>query len=349
MTRELEFERPLLELERQIAELRRIAAGRDRLASVVRGSEVGPAGDDGHALEAEIAALEDRARTLRDEVFNGLGRWEIVQLSRHPARPYTLDYIQRIFTDFVELHGDRSFGDDGAIVGGLARFNGAPVMVLGHQKGRTTKENLRRNFGMPRPEGYRKAMRLMALAERFNRPIITLIDTPGAYPGVDAEARGQAQAIAESLEMMASIGVPVVSVVIGEGGSGGALAVGVANRVMMMEYGTYSVISPEACSSILFRDPSHAERAADALRLTAPDLQKLGVIDGVIGEPSGGAHRDVDAAAGSLAAVLKRQLAELSRLSPSELREQRYARFRKLGEFVRPGQPPETPRPGGEE
>jgi len=337
VSRELDFERPLLELERQIAELRRIAAGRDRLASVVAGSHVGPAAEpeeESSALGAEIEALEARAKNLRHEVFSALGRWEIVQLSRHAQRPYTLDYVHRIFTDFVELHGDRAFADDGALVTGLARFNGSPVVVIGHQKGRTTKQNLYRNFGMARPEGYRKAMRVMALAERFNRPIITLIDTPGAYPGVDAEARGQAQAIAESLELMASMGVPIISVVIGEGGSGGALAVGVANRVLMLEYSTYSVISPEGCASILFRDASHAERAADALRLTAPDLLELGVIDDVIKEPTGGAHRDQDTAAANLEAALKKHLSELVRLSPRKLREQRYDRFRALGEFV---------------
>ena len=245
-----------------------------------------------------------------------------------------LDYIGRITTEFTELHGDRAFADDGAIVGGLARFDGRPVMVIGHQKGRTTKENMQRNFGMARPEGYRKAMRLMSMAERFSMPVITLIDTPGAYPGIDAEERGQAQAIAESLEHMAHLGVPIVSVVIGEGGSGGALAIGVANRVLMLEYATYSVISPEACSSILFKDPSHAEKAADALRLTAADLIKLGVVDGVVPEPAGGAHRDHAVTAAALAEALRRCLDDLSSMSPDALRDDRFDRFRRLGEFT---------------
>ncbi|MFO0729225.1 MAG: acetyl-CoA carboxylase carboxyltransferase subunit alpha [Myxococcota bacterium] len=345
MSRELDFERPVLELERKIEELRRIAAGIDRLPSGVS-TEVDPAtlgldendsifptAPDQSNLDRQIARLEKRAKKLQEQVFQSLTRWQIVQLSRHPSRPYALDYIQRIFTDFTELHGDRAFADDGAIIGGLARFGTDPVLILGHQKGRSTKENMRRNFGMARPEGYRKAMRLMRLAERFQHPIITLIDTPGAYPGIDAEERGQAQAIAESLEHMAGLKVPVIAVVIGEGGSGGALAIGVANRVLMLEYSTYSVISPEACSSILFKDASHAERAADALKLSAPDLKGLGVIDDIVEEPVGGAHRDHDLAADRLKEALHRHLRELSQLSADELLRDRYQRFRKLGAF----------------
>jgi acetyl-CoA carboxylase carboxyl transferase subunit alpha len=282
-----------------------------------------PARADQSDLDRQIARLEKRARKLQEQVFHSLTRWQIVQLSRHPSRPYALDYVQRLFTDFTELHGDRAFADDGAIVAGIARFGTESVMILGHQKGRSTKENVRRNFGMARPEGYRKAMRLMRLAERFGLPIITLIDTPGAYPGIDAEERGQALAIAESLEQMAGLRVPVVAVVIGEGGSGGALAIGA----------TYSVISPEACSSILFKDASFAERAADALKLTAPDLQGLGVIDDIVAEPVGGAHRDHELAAARLREALTRHLRELSKLDAVQLTDDRYRRFRKLGAF----------------
>lgn len=337
MSRELDFERPILELERQISELRQIAAGRDHLANLVTPQEtadLGPGLQVAGELESQIQELEERVRKLQREVFGSLSRWQIVQLSRHPQRPYTLDYISEIFTDFIELHGDRGFSDDGAIVAGLARFVGDPIMVIGHQKGRTTKANLSRNFGMARPEGYRKAMRLMSMAERFSIPIITFIDTPGAYPGIDAEERGQAQAIAESLEHMAALKVPVIAVVIGEGGSGGALAIGVANRVLMFEYATYSVISPEACSSILFKDPSHAEKAADALKLTAPDLTKLKVIDSIIDEPAGGAHRNQKEAAKNLDSALRRNLTELGRLSGDELVDDRYERFRQLGVFL---------------
>lgn len=341
MSRELDFERPVLELERQIEELRRIAAGLDRIASTVSTEDDGAEaaslgtgdlpGTDAGSLDKEIARLEKRAKQLQEQVFDALSRWQIVQLSRHPNRPYTLDYVQRLCSEWNELHGDRSFGDDGAIVGGIARFETEPVMIIGHQKGRSTKENVRRNFGMARPEGYRKAMRLMRMAERFGMPIVTLIDTPGAYPGLDAEERGQAQAIAESLEAMAQLAVPVVAIVIGEGGSGGALAIGVANRVLMLEYATYSVISPEACSSILFKDPTHAERAADALRLTARDLLALGVIDEVIEEPVGGAHRDPEAAAAALGEAIRKNLMVLRRLDAEQLRADRYQRFRRLG------------------
>jgi acetyl-CoA carboxylase carboxyl transferase subunit alpha len=281
-------------------------------------------------------------------VYRSLTRWQVVQLSRHPQRPYALDYFQKSFTEFVELHGDRAFRDDGAIVGGLARLDSQPVMVIGNQKGRTTKENLDRNFGMARPEGYRKAVRLMRLADRFGLPIITLIDTPGAFPGIDAEERGQAQAIAEALEAMAALSVPVISVVIGEGGSGGALAIGVANRVLMLEYSTYSVISPEGCSSILFKDSSRAPMAADALKLTASDLASLEVIDEVIKEPLGGAHRDPDRAAERVKEALLFHLSPLKKLAPADLKEDRYRRFRRLGTFERREQESELGEPSDE-
>jgi acetyl-CoA carboxylase carboxyl transferase subunit alpha len=335
VARELDFERPVLELERQIEELRRLAAGRDRLTNMVSSIE-----EKGRSktrrpslnnLDQQIHELEQRASTLKQQIFSKLTRWQVVQVARHPERPYPLDYLQHAFTDFTELHGDRRFGDDPAIVGGLARLAGSPVMVIGHQKGRSTQENVKRNFGMPRPEGYRKALRLMYQAERFDLPIITLIDTPGAYPGIDAEERGQSQAIAESLEGMAALRVPVVAAIIGEGGSGGALAIGVANRIVMLEYSIYSVISPEGCASILFKDASYAERAADALRLTAPDLEQLGVIDEIVTEPLGGAHRDHVEAAKRLAAALGNQLKDLRRMSPEALKDDRYQRFRMLG------------------
>ncbi|HWV36956.1 MAG TPA: acetyl-CoA carboxylase carboxyltransferase subunit alpha [Vulgatibacter sp.] len=311
----LEFEKPLLELETKIEELRQLAA-------------------NGTSDFAEaLAKLDRKARKVQKEIFSDLSRWQIVQLSRHQARPYTLDYLKLMFTDFVELHGDRRFGEDPAIVGGFARFDGKPVMVIGHQKGRSTKENMQRNFGMPRPEGYRKAMRLMELAERFRRPIVSFIDTAGAYPGIGAEERGQAEAIAKNLEVMAGLTVPMVCTVIGEGGSGGALAVGVGNRVLMLEYGVYSVISPEACSSILYRDPTKAERAAEALRLTAKDLLGFGVIDEIVPEAPGGAHRDPGLTAKNLTAALRRHLGELEGMSAQQLVEDRYARFRALGVF----------------
>jgi acetyl-CoA carboxylase carboxyl transferase subunit alpha len=309
----LEFERPLLELEKKIHELKAIGAV---------------------DMSSEIGRLEKKARRLQEEIFSELSRWQVVQLSRHNARPYFTDYVAHLFTDFAELAGDRHFGEDPSIVGGFARFQGTPVMVLGHQKGRTTKENMVRNFGMPRPEGYRKARRLMELAARFQRPIFTFVDTPGAYPGLGAEERGQAEAIAVNLEVMAGLPVPVISTVIGEGGSGGALAIGVGNRVLMLEYSIYSVISPEGCASILFRDAKHADRAAEALKLTARDLLAMKVIDEVVPEPRGGAHRDPRAATASVGAALERHLAELSALSPSELVADRYEKFRALGPFL---------------
>ncbi|WP_373047918.1 acetyl-CoA carboxylase carboxyltransferase subunit alpha [Vulgatibacter sp.] len=311
----LEFEKPLLELERKIDELKQLSTG--------------GANDFGD----ELGKLERKAKKLQSEIFSDLSRWQVVQLSRHHGRPYTLDYVQHLFTDWVELHGDRRFAEDQAIVGGFARFDGEPVLVLGHQKGRSTKENMQRNFGMPRPEGYRKALRLMEMAERFNRPIFCFIDTPGAYPGIGAEERGQAEAIAYNLEIMAGLKVPVICTVIGEGGSGGALAIGVGNRVLMMEFSVYSVISPEACSSILYRDPTKAEKAAEALKLTAPDLAGFGIVDEVIAEAPGGAHRDPKLTAERLGNALRRHLGELKKLSPEQLVDDRYAKFRALGVF----------------
>jgi acetyl-CoA carboxylase carboxyl transferase subunit alpha len=351
MSRDLDFERPVLELEQKIEELRRLAAGRDRLAGVAASAPHEDEDDDPRArkssrskrpkkeeslldsaaLKKQIDALEDRARKLKEQIFSSLSRWQIVQIARHPQRPYTLDYIKHAFSDFVELKGDRHLSDDASIVGGFARLRGETVMVIGHQKGRTTNENLTRNFGMPRPEGYHKAMRLMRLADQFKKPIITLIDTPGAYPGIDAEERGQARAIAEALEGMAALGTPVVSVVIGEGGSGGALAIGVANRVLMLEYSIYSVISPEGCASILFKDASFAERAADALKLSANDLLELGVIDEIVKEGLGGAHRDHERTAQRVSDAIFRHLLELKKMSSEELRDDRYRRFRFIG------------------
>jgi acetyl-CoA carboxylase carboxyl transferase subunit alpha len=259
--------------------------------------------------------------------------WERVLLARHPKRPHALDYINRIFTDFMELHGDRAFADDPAVVGGFAFFEGRPLLVLGQQKGRDTKQKLHRNFGMPKPEGYRKALRLMNLAAKFRRPVITLLDTPGAYPGIDAEERGQAEAIAVNLREMARLRVPIISIVIGEGGSGGALGLGVGNRVYMMENSVYSVISPESCAAIVWRDAGKAELAAEALRLTAGDLQRLGLVDGIIPEPNGGAHEDPDAAAESMRAALRPALAELAKLTPEQMLTDRYEKFRRMGNF----------------
>jgi acetyl-CoA carboxylase carboxyl transferase subunit alpha len=312
----LDFERPLLDLERKIEELKTLTPSGT--------SDVGQ----------EIARLEKKARRLQSEIFSDLSRWQVTQLSRHPARPYFLDYVELLFTDFFELAGDRHFGEDPSIVGGWARLDGETVLLLGHQKGRNTKENMLRNFGMPRPEGYRKALRLMRLAERFQKPILTFVDTPGAYPGIGAEERGQAEAIAVNLEAMAGLTVPVVSTVIGEGGSGGALAIAVANRVLMLENSIYSVISPESCSTILYRETSRAERAADALRLTARDLHEMQVIDELVPEPAGGAHRAPAEAAEVLGRALRKHLAALRQLSPEALVEDRYRKFRALGVFA---------------
>lgn len=311
----LDFERPILDLEKRIADLKTLSS---------RGSS---------DFANEIAKLERKSKKLQSEIFSDLSRWQVVQLSRHPARPYFLDYVRMLFTDFFELAGDRRFAEDPSIVGGLGRFDGQPVMLIGHQKGRNTKENMLRNFGMPRPEGYRKAHRLMRLAERLGRPVITLVDTPGAYPGIGAEERGQAEAIAANLELMCSLSTPIISIVIGEGGSGGALAIGVGNRVLMMEYGIYSVISPEACSSILYRDPSKAEKAAESLKLTAKDLLALKVIDEIIPEPLGGAHREPQAAAEQVGSALRKHLASLREMSGQTLIEDRYRKFRAMGVF----------------
>ncbi len=267
------------------------------------------------------------------EVVESNPAWERVQLARHPKRPHSLDYIQRLFTDFHELHGDRAFGDDPAVIGGMAYFDRRPVMIVAQQKGRDTKQKLHRNFGMPKPEGYRKAMRLMRLAAKFGRPIITFLDTPGAYPGIDAEERGQAEAIATNLREMTRLTVPVIAVVIGEGGSGGALALGIGNRVLIMENAIYSVISPESCAAIIYRDAAKAPQAAAALKLTAPDLLELRLVDGVIPEPPEGAHADHDKAAELVAAALRNALNELAKMSPSELIEERYNKFRQMGNY----------------
>lgn len=282
-------------------------------------------------FEGELTRLEERVEGLQREIYEQLTVWQKVQLSRHPDRPYFLDYVERLFDDVLELHGDRSFSDDAAIVSGFARLDGRSVAVIGHQKGRTTKEKVLRNFGMAHPEGYRKAMRIMALANRFGRPILTFIDTPGAYPGIGAEERGQSEAIGASLALMSGLQVPIIATVIGEGGSGGALALGVANRVLMLEFATYSVITPEGCASILWRDGAEAPRAAEQLRLLAPDALKVGVVDEVIGEPRGGSHRDPDEAATKIGHAIRHHLAELDALTGPELVEQRYAKFRAMG------------------
>jgi acetyl-CoA carboxylase carboxyl transferase subunit alpha len=311
----LEFERPIVELERKIDELRELSS-----ASI--------------DFDDEIGRLVRKARKLQEQVFADLSPIQKVQLSRHPARPYTLDYVGHLLTDFVELHGDRAYADDESMVAGLGRLAGERVVIVGHQKGRTTKENLRRNFGMPRPEGYRKARRMFALAARFGLPVLTFIDTPGAYPGIGAEERGQAEAIAGNLELMAALPVPIIATVIGEGGSGGALAIGVADRILMMEHATYSVISPEGCASILWRDQAQAATAAAELKITAADIRALKVADEVVPEPRGGAHRDPEAAARSLLTVIARHLGELKRLSADDLLARRYAKFRAMGVFA---------------
>jgi acetyl-CoA carboxylase carboxyl transferase subunit alpha len=308
----LEFEKPIVELEERIRELRVYGVG-----------DVG--------FEAELKRLEERASRLQKEIYAELTIWQKVQLSRHPERPYFLDYLERIFDDAIELHGDRAFSDDAAVVSGFARLDGQPVAVIGHQKGRTTKEKVRRNFGMAHPEGYRKAMRIMELAARFGRPILTFIDTPGAYPGIGAEERGQSEAIGQSLLVMSQLRVPVIATVIGEGGSGGALALGVANRVLMLEFATYSVITPEGCASILWRDGARAPDAALQLKPASSDALRLGVVDEVVEEPAGGAHRDPDDAARRLGTSLRRHLGELKRLTPEQLVSDRYDKFRKMG------------------
>ncbi len=288
-----------------------------------------------HGESEEAARLAARFEQAVKETFRSLTPWQQCQIARHPERPYTLDFIHGMMTEFVELHGDRTFADDPAIVAGFALFDGQPVAVIGHQKGRDTTEKVRRNFGMPRPEGYRKALRVMQMAERFGRPVITLIDTPGAYPGIDAEERGQAEAIARNLREMALLKVPIIAVVTGEGGSGGALALSVADRILMLEHAVYSVISPEGCAAILWKDQSRAEDAAQALRLTAADLKRLGVIDEIVPEPPGGAQLDPSRAAELLSSSLRRHLKELRRVKkPNLLLARRYRKFRTMGEFV---------------
>ena len=281
----------------------------------------------------EIERIRREITELREELHERPTAWQRTQLARHPQRPYTLDYVRILFEGFSEIHGDRSFGDDAAIVCGMARFHGQPVMVIGHQKGRDTRENLTRNWGMPKPEGYRKALRVMELAAKFKRPVVTFVDTMGAYPGVDAEERGQAEAIARNLREMSRLPVPIVVNITGEGGSGGALAIAVGDRVHMFENSIYSVISPEGCASILWRDPTKADRAAEAMKITAPDLYQLGVIDEIVPEPKGGAHTNAEEAARLLEPVLARALEELGGLTPEELVERRYQKFRKMGQF----------------
>jgi len=309
----LEFERPIAELEAQIDELR----------LVTDESEIN--------ITDEIDRLKTKSQTLTKQIFSKLDAWQIAQLARHPQRPYTLDYIEDICTDFNELAGDRAYADDKALVGGLARIDGKPVMVIGHHKGRDTKEKVKRNFGMPRPEGYRKALRLMKMAEKFKLPIITLIDTPGAYPGIGAEERGQSEAIAMNLKVMCELKVPIIATVIGEGGSGGALAIGVGDRVNMLEYSTYSVISPEGCASILWKSAEKAQDAAQAMGITARRLKKLGLIDNIITEPMGGAHRKPVEMAGSLKATLSKQLDELANKDIDSLLTERYDKLMSYG------------------
>jgi len=311
----LDFEKPLLELEKQIEELKRL--GEERQLDV----------------EGELQGLQSKLEGLRAEIYQGLTPMQRVMVARHPRRPYTLDYLSTIFTDFIELHGDRLFRDDPAIVGGWARLAGISVMVIGHQKGRDTKENLKRNFGMPHPEGYRKALRLMEMAEKFGAPVLTLIDTPGAYPGLGAEERGQSEALARNILEMAGLETPIVSCVIGEGGSGGALALGVADRVLMLENSVYSVISPEGCAAILWKDSSQRERAAEALKLTAEDLLRLKLIDEVVPEPVGGAHVDPDGTGEALREALIRQVTELRKIRPEKLVKRRAEKYAAMGVF----------------
>lgn len=311
----LDFEQPIAELEAKIEELRHV-------------------GDDTEVnIGEEIERLQAKSRELTKSIFADLSAWQVSQLARHPLRPFTLDYVQRLFTDFEELHGDRSFADDPAIVGGVGRLDGRPVMVIGHQKGRTTKEKLDRRFGMPRPEGYRKALRLMRMAERFRVPILTFIDTPGAYPGIGAEERGQSEAIARNLYAMARLETPIVCTVIGEGGSGGALAIGVGDRLLMLQYSTYSVISPEGCASILWKTSARAAEAAEAMGITSRRLKDLELVDRIVEEPLGGAHRNVDTMAASLKEALQHELAELERLDGRALLQSRYDRLIGHGEF----------------
>ena len=311
----LEFEQPIADLQAKIDELRRVGF------------------DNEINISEEIAKLEEKSRKLTEQVFSNLTAWQISQLSRHPQRLYTLDYVNLIFQDFKELHGDRTFADDPAIVGGIAKLDGIPVMLIGHQKGRDTKEKIHRNFGMPRPEGYRKALRLMKLAERFKLPIICLIDTPGAYPGINAEERGQSEAIARNLFEMATLNTPIICTVIGEGGSGGALAIGVGDRLLMLQYSTYSVISPEGCASILWKSAEKAELAAEAMGITSDRLMDLGLIDEVVAEPLGGCHRDREKTAENLKSILKRNLEELALVPQERLHSERHQQLMSYGVF----------------
>jgi acetyl-CoA carboxylase carboxyl transferase subunit alpha len=311
----LEFEQPIAELEAKIDDLRFV-------------------GDDSEInINEEVARLKAKSESLTKNIFSKLSAWQIAQVARHPSRPYTLDYLEVISPDFQELHGDRMYADDPAIVGGMGRVDGRSVMFIGHQKGRDTKERVRRNYGMPKPEGYRKAQRLMRLAEKFGLPVVTFIDTPGAYPGVGAEERGQSEAIARSLYQMAGLATPIVSIVIGEGGSGGALAIGVSDRLLMLQYSIYSVISPEGCASILWKSAEKAEDAAEAMRITADSLKKFELVDEVLEEPLGGAHRDPAAMAEVIRNALVRNLDELDELSPETLLEQRQRRLASFGQF----------------
>lgn len=311
----LDFEKPIIELETKINELKNL--GKTRKVD----------------LDPEIKKLEQKAAKMKEEIYSKLTDWQRVQIARHPLRPYTLDYINMMTSEFIEIHGDRLFADDLALVGGFAKLNGHRIMIMGHQKGRDTKDNIRRNFGCAHPEGYRKAMRLMRLAEKFGLPIVVLIDTPGAYPGVGAEERGQAQAIAENLMDMAQLKTPIVATIIGEGGSGGALGVAVADRVLILQNAYYSVISPEGCASILWRSSTKAPEAANALKLTGEHLLKFGIVDEVVAEPEGGAHRDPEAIAAQLKKAILKNIKELTPLSPEELLDQRYEKFRRMGHF----------------
>lgn len=311
----LDFEQPIADLEAKIEELRRVS-------------------DSGEInLTEQIEILQEKSEKLTGEIFSSLTAWQVTQLARHPQRPFTLDYIERMIEEFHELHGDRMFADDHAIVAGLGRLGGKGIAVLGHQKGRDTAQKVHRNFGMPRPEGYRKAQRIMRIAERFRLPLLTLVDTPGAYPGIDAEERGQSEAIASSIALMASLTVPTVTVVIGEGGSGGALAIGVCDRLLMLSYATYSVISPEGCASILWKSAEKAPDAAEAMKMTSGELKKQGLIDEIVDEPLGGAHRDVDATAAALKSSLIAQFDALDVLSVDELKRQRYQKLMAQGTF----------------
>ena len=311
----LDFEQPIAELQAKIDELRNVGS------------------DNAINLDEEIQRLQAKMRQEIKSIFKNLTPWQIAQLSRHPLRPYTLDYVEKIFDEFHELHGDRAFADDHAIVGGLARFRGRALVFIGQQKGRDTKAKIFRNFGMPRPEGYRKALRLINMAARFRLPLVTFIDTPGAYPGVGAEERGQSEAIARNLLVLSQLPVPIVCTIIGEGGSGGALAIGVGDRVNILEYSTYSVISPEGCASILWKDAANAEEAATALGITSESLKKLGLVDEVIAEPLGGAHKEPDEVAHRIADCIEKQLDELSALTTDQLLEKRYQRLLSFGEF----------------